>query len=404
MKAAFRILLLLSLGAAFIAASVWSVRLAIADYFFRQETPAATQQAIEWTPSQSAYYVRQALLAGDDNPSLALSALRTSLRFNPHDGRAWIVLGLRFEAEGRFADAERTLLQAAAVDKTYLPRWTLMNYYFRRSQPDPFWTWARAAVPMIYGDPLPVFHLCGRVDEDGRLIDRLHIAKIELQAAYLFYLLDIGRADLAGDSSRRLLQNHRPADVPLLLTSCDRLLDVRRLDDAAAIWNGLLDTGRLPFRRPDSQITNGDFAVSPTGHGFDWRIPAVEGITAAREDDPAGLRLTFAGTQPEQAEALTQVVPVSPTTSYEFSFRYRTREIGADTGLFWRIADAATGRVLQTSEDLASDTAVARRLSFTTTSECRLVRLTLVCQRRPGATRISGFIALGHTAVNAVPR
>ena len=44
------------------------------------------------------------------------------------------------------------LHEAARVDRTFDPRWTLANYYFRRQNWDEFWKWMRAAAEMSYGD------------------------------------------------------------------------------------------------------------------------------------------------------------------------------------------------------------------------------------------------------------
>jgi hypothetical protein len=394
---------LAALAAEFAVAGLWSVRLAAADYWFTKETPEGTEKALALTPDQSAYYVLLALLVGDDHPSVAVAALRKAVTLNPSDARAWVELGLRYEAAGDLGAAEQTLLRAAAEDRTYLPRWTLLNYYFRHNDTDRFWYWAKAAVPMIYGDALPLFHLCGRVDEDGKLIDRLEIRKPEIQAAYLFYLLVAGRADLAGPSSRRLLMESRSADVPLLLDACDRLIDAHSVDDAVAIWNGLIHARRLPYGdfpegvRPT--LTNGDFAASPSGRGFDWRLPSLEGISAAREETAPGLRLTFSGAQAEAAEPLVQLVPVRERTAYELKFVYRTSGIGARTGLSWSIGEMGTGRSLKDGEDLASEEQVSQRMDFATPAGCRMVRLSLAYRRRPGTTRIAGYIVLRDVEV-----
>jgi hypothetical protein len=376
----------------------WAVRVAIADYWFQKETTAATEKAIELTPGQSAYDTRLALLAGDEDPAKAVKALRKAVELNPSDGRAWVELGLRLEETGDQAGAEQALLRAADEDKMYLPRWTLTNYYFRHGQTDRFWVWAKAAVPMINGDPLPLFHLCGRVEEDGGLIDRLEIRKPELQAAYLFYLLDVGRADLVGPASRRLLEAKREGDVPLLLNACDRLIEARRVDDAVTIWEALERSGRLPFRA-GAVLTNGDFGVSPTGHGFDWRLPALEGISAAREEGPTGLRLTFSGEQAERVEPLVEFVPVREKTTYELRFTYRTSGIAGRSGLAWEAGDGST--VLKDGDDLASDAESEGRLTFATPAGCRMVRLSMVCQRRPGTTRIAGYVVLRNVELRA---
>jgi hypothetical protein len=380
----------------FALAGAWSVRLGWADYWFQKETAEATEKAIALTPGQSEYLVRLALLTGDEHPAKALAALRQAVKLNPADGRAWVELGLRLEETGDLAGAEKSLLRAAAEDRTYLPRWTLLNFYFRRRDTDKFWCWAKAATPMIYGDPLPLFHFCGRVNEDGRLIERLDIRQPQIQAGYLFYLLDSGHADLAGGASRRLLAENRETDVPLLLDACDRLLDARRTDDAAAIWDGLSQVGRLPFRaRPgaESMLTNGDFAVSPTGHGFDWRLPETEGISAAREEDPPGLRLTFSGMQPERTDPLVEYVRVKENRSYELKYVYRTSGIEANSGLAWRVA-SLDGATIAGGEELSSDDPAGRRMTFVTPPGCRIVRLSLEYRRSPGTTRIAGYLVL----------
>jgi hypothetical protein len=385
-------------------AGAWSVRLAWADYWFQKETPEATRKAIALMPEESAYSVRLALLTGDDDPAGSVVALRRAVALNPSDSRAWIELGLRLEAMGDLSASEQTLLRAADVDKTYLPRWTLMNYYFRRNDADRFWPWAKAAVPMIYGDPRPLFHLCGKVTEDGSLLDRLEIRNPQIQAGYLYYLLDEGRADLAGPSSRRLLDGHRGADVPLLLEVCDRLIEAGRADDAVAIWDGMARPGRLsrpPLGEVQPILTNGDFAVSPTGHGFDWRLPSLEGISAAREEGRGGLRLTFSGMQPEEAEPLIQFVSVRQNTAYELKFAYQTSQIGPGSGLSWQITDASHRRDLKKGGDLASDERVNRQLAFQTPPGCQMVRLSLVYQRRPGTTRIMGYLVLRDVSIEA---
>jgi tetratricopeptide (TPR) repeat protein len=400
-----RVALLTAVVAGLTAAGTWSIRLACADARFRTETVAATRQALSLTPGQAEYHVRLAQLLSEDDPVAAVAALRRAVSLNPHDAQAWIELGLRSEATGDLPRAEANLLRAAAESRLYLPRWTLMNYYFRRRDSERFWFWAKSAVPMIWGDPLPLFQLCGRVTEAGDLIDRLRIRQPELQAAYLFYLLDRGRPDLVGPSGRRLLQAHRATDVPLLLQACDRLLAARRPAEARSIWDGLIAARRIPAAgetgASPTLLYNGDFSVSPSDHGFDWRLPLPDGISAAREEHPDGLRLTFSGSQPESSEPLVEWVPVEERTLYELRFDYLTSGIPVSSGLVWRIADAAGGAVIASGDILASEQPAARRLYFTTPPECRLMRLSLAYQRRPGTTRIAGFLILRHVILGS---
>jgi tetratricopeptide (TPR) repeat protein len=378
----------------FAAAAVWSVRLGSADYWFQQQTAPATRKAIALTPGQTDYYLRLALLA-DANDRTATELLQHAVTLNSSDSRLWDELGLRYERQGNRAEATRCLLRAAEVDRQYLPRWTLANYYFRGNEPDRFWFWAKEAAQMAPGDPAPLFRLCGRVTEDGALIDRLNIRRPEVRAAYLAYLLEQRRLDLIQPAIRHLLRAALPADVPLLLTACDWLLDGKQETAALEIWNALVDRHRIPFTRLDpargAVLTNGTLEVPPTSRGFDWRLPAVEGVSAS-SDEGGGLRLTFSGNQPERSELLSQMVALQNATGYELKFEYRTQRIASGSGLAWRIANQ--DQVLAEADSLSSEEWRSGRLFFTTPAACRLAQLSLTYRRLPGTTRIEGYVAL----------
>jgi hypothetical protein len=385
-------------AAGFAAAGVWSVRLGWADYWFRKETLAGTEKALAITPDQAAYYYRQALLSSDDYPARAIEALQRAVALDPADAHSWIDLGLQYETRGDNARAEQCLLRAVDEDAEYVPKWTLANYYFRRNDPPRFWFWAKRAAAMAYGDPLPLFRLCGQMEEDGNLIDRLAIRNPSVRASYLSYLVGQDRIDLVGPPIQRILEENLPSDTPLLLAVCDRLLDRSRVDEALHIWNRLAETHRIPFGTRSSAmrspLTNGAFTVAPTSQGFDWRLPEVDGVSAASEESLGGLRLTFSGRQPERCEVLVQRVPVQDNRKYQLRFRYRTSGIATGTGLTWRITDMNGASSLGVERDLSAEQEIQDQISFGTPVGCRLVRLSLVYQRSLGTTRIAGFIVL----------
>ena len=69
--------------------------------------------------------------------------LETALKLDRYNAQAAIELALQDESEGNYSEAEKLLLGAFTVDRTYVPRWTLANFYFRRNNLPAFWTWAR---------------------------------------------------------------------------------------------------------------------------------------------------------------------------------------------------------------------------------------------------------------------
>ena len=241
-------------------AGAWSIREGWADYRMRQETVSATEAAIALTPDQSEYYARLAWLVSNHDPRKAKEALGRAVALNPWDARSWIELGLRAEAEGDGARSEECLLRAAKADNTFLPRWTLANYYFRHDDLAKFWFWAKQSAAMVYGDAQPLFLLCGRVEEDGKLIDRLQIRAPEVQAGYLSYLLGRNRVDLIGPAVERLVAANREADVPLLMTACERLLEAGRIPRGGGGLEPAGDGGKgwIPDARGGRGATGGE--------------------------------------------------------------------------------------------------------------------------------------------------
>ena len=382
------------------AAAGWSLRVAWADFLAQQETLEATQEALRWTPDQAAYYFRLGVLTAD--PARSIAALERAVALNPWDAGSWIELGLRLEADGKVDRAEQCLLRAAEADHQYLPRWTLTNFYFRRNDAEKFWTWSKSSAEMVYGDATPLFRLCGQLTEDGDLIERIGIERPEVRANYVSYLIDRGRTDVILPAVRKVLQGNREVDVPMMMAACDRLLDSKRVEEAMEVWNHLAERHRIPFgvvSGTGATLTNGTFSTAPTSHGFDWRLPATDGVSASSEEPPPGLRLTFSGQQPESCEVLAQFVPVREKTAYELKFAYRTPGIRPGTGLRWRVIDASSGGALAEGESLSSEEEQAGVVSFRTPTGCRLARIALEYKRTAGTTRITGFVVLRGTDI-----
>lgn len=363
----------------------------------RLETVEAAERAVALAPDNSQFYARLAWLVSNDDPRKSKEGLERAVALNPRDAGSWIELGLRAESEGDEGSAQERLLRAAEVDATFLPRWTLANYYFRHFDEARFWLWMKKAAAMAYGDPEALFRLCGRVKEDGNLIDRLELRNGDLRAGYVAYLLSRNRADLLGPSVHRVLDDKREADVPLLLTVCERLLDSQRGEEALEIWNKVANPAAEGVRG----IVNSAFASAPTSRGLDWRLPSVEGISVARETDSGGLRLTFSGREPETADLLVQLIPLKEKALYELTFVYRTQGIARRAGLLWQVTDRGSGVILAKSEILASEADAEGQLQFPAPAS-GVAQLALRYRRTQGTTRLEGFLTLRKVGLRPV--
>lgn len=380
-------------------AAVWTLRIGIADIYFRRHSPADTAKAIRWTPGRADYQDRLAEYLSSTDRRRANEALLRAATLNPYDSPAWIRLGLTDEEEGRLPEASRRLHQAARVDRTFVPAWTLANFYYRRDDPGQFWYWIRQSVRFVPQNASPLFRLCWHFTNDGNFIaSQLGLNRPDLASQYLSFLMSTGRQQEVEPIALRLAANDRAEDTVLLLRTTNWLITQHRAAGALDLWNRLANQHRISFKAIDATsqpiIINPNFLRSPTSMGFDWHLMATNGVTASQEDRNGGLRLEFSGSQPESAVLMTQVLAVHPDTGYQLLFNYTTTGIGPGTGLVWKVADYGTGTVLASSSSLSSPNGSAGQLDFTAPASSRFVTVSLIYQRALGTTRIEGSLVV----------
>jgi hypothetical protein len=389
------------------AAAAWSFRVAASDHFASTMTISGLERAIAWNPELSFNYVSLSALVSDSDPKRAKDLLQHAVALNPLDSRSWIDLALRHEMDGDLATAERELLRAAEIDHQYEPRWSLANFYFRRGDTASFWPWAQKASAMLYSDPRPLFRLCDEVADDVNLLDRLSLRNPDVRASYLGYLLTRSRVEMIPTVAQRILTDAREADVPILLASCDRLLELHQTGEATRVWNGLAKSRRIPYgplpAPENASIVNGGFSSTPLSQGFDWRTPDVGGVSAVREDGSGGLRLTFSGRQPESCTPLSQFIPVRENEHYKLEYQYSTSDVADGAGLSWNVEYADVDKAAATTVPIpAGNRTSAQTVPFDTPPGCHLVRVSLKYQRTPGTTRIEGRIVLKQVSLRRV--
>jgi len=403
----YHLLKLLGIGCAvvgFALATIWTLRIGLADIYFQRHTLIGTEKAIRLTPGQAEYYDHLAGYLADTDERQATQALKHAVALDPYDATAWIQLGLLYEAGNQLQEASQCQHQAAHVDRTFLPAWSLANFYFRQNNSVQFWYWIHQASRLVPEDASPLFRLCWHFTDDGSEIERqLDLSRPDMQAQYVNFLISENRIEAVESVAFRLAASDRSQDTPLLLNSSDWLIAQHQATAALNIWNRLAEQHRIPFHAihptPSPQSPNADFIHSPTSIGFDWHLATVPGINASQENGFGGLRLEFSSDQPESVEVLTQVLALQPNTAYRFLFDYSTSGIAPGTGLTWRVVTLDTGSVLASTDSLSADKGTVGNLDFTVPADSRFVRLSLVYQRALGTTRIEGSLVLHKTGL-----
>ena len=369
-------------------AAFFSFRLAQASAEFSRHSPESVARALEILPHNIDYLSLRALQLEYDGENSA-PLLERAAAISPLSSAPRIRLGLAAETRGDFPVAERWLLEAARVDHQFEPRWTLANFYFRQAREIEFWKWMRAALEVSYGDRARAFDLCWRLSQNAKeIFERAIPDQPDVLGAYLVYVLGQHR-DAAGPVAVRLAAIRDPAYTALLEAACDTLLDSKNdsgnAADAREVW-------RLLGRPTPRGVTNGDFAVPPVNHGFDWRLLESPGVSHVHLD-PSGHRIQLSGKQPEACDLLRQIVAVESGKRYELHWETRTQSIASPSGIEWTVA----GRRAPVA---AAEGWQQGAVSFTAPAD--LVPITLLYRRPSGQPRAEGFIEIRSVSLKTV--
>lgn len=372
---------------------IWySWRLARADYLFREDTESSVNQAISMAPDAWTYYMRLA----EFEPAHAQRLLTTALQLDPYNAQANIELGLQFEAKGDLDSAERSLLRAFAVDHTYVTRWALANFYFRRGNMGEFWSWARSAAAMPSNDLGSLFALCWRVSPDPQQITAaIATDNPEFLRQYIGFLQSRNQNVAAAAIAARLIRNGNPSgDLSRLISLVNGLVDSHDAQTAISLWQMLIE--RHWVVADATEPNNPTFARQPLSVDFDWQFPGCSGMYSVLE--PSGLDTEFSGFEPADCTVAEQTIAVTPGV-HVFDYVFQTTGIPPGAGLRWQIENQDSDTILATSSDLSSDAVEDATLKFTVPQNAPLLRVRLVYQRAPGMPRVSGSLTTKSTRI-----
>jgi hypothetical protein len=320
--------------------------------------------------------------------------LRRAAELNPTSSAPRIRLGLAAELRGDAVDAERWLLAAFAVDRQFETRWTLANFYLRQGRADSFWTWIRSALEMSYGDRRPAFDLCWHMSSDGaEILSKAIPDRAPVVADYVISLIgQPERIDALPAAALRLASLAQGRSLlpsrDVLLIATDVLLTANKYSAAAAVWSAM---GRCtPDGVTDPAFSNQASSEQATGHGFDWRPLANEGVSHVRLEGGRGRRIRLNGRQPESVALLLQFVGgLRAGGRYAVRWEADSDGLPSPSGVTWNIAGA--------SAELA-----VGELAFRAPAEVAVLELRYV--RPAGQVRAEGRIDLRRITVTSLPQ
>jgi tetratricopeptide (TPR) repeat protein len=379
---------------AMVAGIAWNVRFGIADFLARRNQPDSTRLALRLMPANGAFAAQLADEVYAVDPESAKTLLERAVKLNRYDASSWIQLGLLYESANEPARAEEALGQAAMVDTTFLPGWSLANFYFRHSNLPRFWFWAQKAAQMAPGDATALFRLAWYASPDaGEIENRLQLNRPDIEGQFVNFLRAQGDPAAVTVAALHLLATGGPESTDSLLLACDWLLEQKRPDLALQLWNGLADRRRISYGAADG-VTNGGFSSSPISHGFDWQLGTVEGVSSFLNANPNALGFEFSGEEPDGFLIMRQTVPVRAGSEYALVVDYATTGLAAGSGLAWSVTDLASGKELGHTASLSAEQGGKVVACFSVPEGTNFVDLALRYQRQPGTVRVEGKLAL----------
>jgi tetratricopeptide (TPR) repeat protein len=388
---AFNLLWLLTLPA--MAAGAWfSIRLAYADSLYIVNEPGALALAIQLEPGSAAYH---ALLAehiegqgADPKPELRRASI-----LSPRNSLYLERLAVRAESEHDYFSAEKFLNQAAAVDNKLLPRWDLLNFYFRRGDDTNFWPWFRRSLEMSSIDDADgIFNLAWAHSQDPAAILKSIPPVHRMLQHYLGFLVQTGRLEPAAVVADRIASMAGEADVSELLAYCERALSS---DSASAvrIWNALSARKLIPLAQLNpgqgSFIANRNFLPTTAPRAFDWVFLPVDGVYATQSAEADGVSIHFDGTESEDCIILRQSVPLIADDRYLVSYEFSSPGGSPVRGLWW---DVISSRGVAATSPEMSANADWHPASFEFLAAGGWAELRLRYRRPAGAIRAEGTV------------
>ncbi len=378
-------------------AAVYSFVLARAHWLFRQDSAASVPAAVKLVPFNSEYLARLAAWKTPEKVAL----LERAVTMNPFDFESWIQLGFASEFQLHdLAGAERCFLEAAAVNKMFLPKWTLTNYYFRHGNVAEFFRWASATLAITPYSPEPVFVQMWLMSQDAVKIAGAIPNRPRILLPYAWFLSNSGQSGSLAPVVQRLVKAAGSKNPQawgrddLLANIEDRLITGGDGRPALEIWANMVKAGWLSSDVPNAEhpITNGDFGTSFYRHGFDWRPARVDGVTIQQFPSRDQLRLQFSGDEPERCLLLAEYLPLQAGRTYRFRWQAKVDLGNTPSGLRWHLKPIGSN---DGADAISPDLTEAGASGWTVKAPpSGLAQLTLEYARPLGSLRAQGIVTL----------
>jgi len=323
-----------------------------------------------------------------DQQARSIAEYEQAVKLSPNDYRFWMALGTAYEQTGDRVKAEEALTRAVALAPAYAyPHWYLGNLLLRSARYEEAFRELRLAAEANEELQPQQFNMLWTIySEDIEGLKKAIGESSHTRAAFALYLLDQQRYDDGLRLWEILTDEEKKTNRDAGHSVVSKLVAAKRYHDAAKVWNEIAPNER--YRAELGKIFDGSFEDA-INYGpemvFAWQVkggPQYQiGIDPTKANGGArSLRLAFQVRTDIESLNVSQLVPVTENTEYDFECYLSTDKLETGSAPQIQILDAATGNLLAGSAQAPSGTNPWNRvnLTFKTTDKTEAVLLKIV--------------------------
>jgi len=379
-------------------------RRGVADWYFRQESPASVQSAIHWERDNPQYYDALGTFThfygATKNLDASVTFYESATRLSPYDAHFWSDLGSAYDWAGRTNDALSAFKRALRLfPNSPEINWRFANFAFRTHRiPEAL----DALQVVLVGNSAAhrdVFRLAVSATRDHGAILQMLPPQTSVFFDYLNFEMEAGNVTAAEQVWLRLLQLKLTFDLRQAFPYLDALIRHREPGRLVAAWSVLAERFPAqigPLVNNSNLLTNESFEHDILDGGFDWRIVPVDGAVVSMDFQDAfngerALRIEFDGKRNLDYGHVLQYVAVQPNTRYRFSGVLRVKGISTDSGPRFQVFDAfdMAKLFLSTENTVGTSGWSSQHLEFKTKADTRLL---IVRVARPPSEKLDNLI------------
>lgn len=320
-----------------------------------------------------------------------LEGFEKAVSLSPYDYRLWVDLGRTREQAGDAAGGERALRRATELAPAYTePHWFLGNLLLRAGRMDEAFVELQRAGELDPRLRSQIFNMAGHVfGQDIQAISRAVGHSAAARADLAAYLVSQNRLDDALGQWNTLSAAEKLEQSTTGKALVTAMLGAKRLRAAFRIYHDVQAQGSTGLK--EEQVANGGFEENvnlTSGNPFDWQVQSVAQAQVGlderhRRSGNRGLRVRYQAPSAINANHLSQLLVVEPTTAYRLEYYVRTSDLQSASMPFISILEGSERTVLASSAPLAVGSNEWRLVSIDFKTTPKTEAIVIITNREP---------------------